>query len=472
MGRKRQQSRSNQRSLFEGLEADLRPDTTGEGGTGSGVIEESQASTASEPARALTDRLMEEVCQPKNLNEAYCRVKANKGAPGIDGMTVDDLFSWIREHKQELLSSLLDGSYRPSPVRGVVIPKPGGGERQLGIPTVVDRLVQQAILQVLTVLLDPTFSASSYGFRPGRSAHQAVLTAKEYVAEGRTIVVDVDLEKFFDRVNHDILMSRLARRVSDKRLLRIVRRFLEAGLMQDGVCTARDEGTPQGGPLSPLLANLLLDDLDQELERRGHRFCRYADDCNIYVQSEAAGQRVMASVVKFLEAKLKLRVNREKSAVARVEERKFLGYQLLRDGQLGIASKSLQRAKDRIRGITARNRGISFERMIREVNSFVIGWVTYFRHVACATYFVDLDGWLRRKLRCVRLKQCKRYRTMVNFLVGRGVSRRVAWDTVLSGRRWWRLSRTRAASSAMPNRWFEVLGLVNLARRYKTLQAS
>ena len=470
MGRERQQGRPDQPSLT-GQASDLRPGESGEGGTQAGPFEESQASTALESTRALTDRLMEEVCRRENLNAAYCRVKANKGAPGIDGMTVDDLLPWIREHKQGLRSSLLDGSYRPSPVRGATIPKPDGGERQLGIPTVVDRLVQQAMLQVLTGLLDPTFSESSYGYRPGRSAHQAVLKAKEYVAEGRNIVVDVDLEKFFDRVNHDMLMARLARRVSDKRLLRIVRRFLEAGLMQDGVCIERHEGTPQGGPLSPLLANLLLDDLDKELERRGHAFCRYADDCNIYVRSEAAGQRVMASVAKFLEAKLKLRVNREKSAVARVEERKFLGYRLLSDGRLGIAPKSLERAKARIRRLTGRNRGISFGRMIREVNLFVGGWVTYFRHAAYRSYFADLDGWLRRKLRCVRLKQCKRYRTMVNFLVGQGVSRSEAWDAVLSGRRWWRLSKTLVASMAMPNRWFEELGLVNLARRYDALQA-
>jgi RNA-directed DNA polymerase len=472
MGRRRPQGRPDQPSLFEGPGAGTRHGESGEGRTQAGSFAESQASTASASARALTDRLMEEVCQKENLNEAYRRVKTNKGAPGIDGMTVDDLLPWIVGHKQELQSSLLDGSYRPRPVRGATIPKPEGGERQLGIPTVVDRLVQQAILQVLTGLLDPTFSESSYGYRPGRSAHQAVLKAKEHVADGRDIVVDVDLERFFDRVNHDILMARLARRVSDKRLLRIVRRFLEAGLMQDGVCIERYEGTPQGGPLSPLLANLLLDDLDKELERRGHTFCRYADDCNIYVRSEAAGQRVMASVTKFLEAKLKLRVNREKSAVARVEERKFLGYRLLSDGRLGIAPKSLARAKERIRRITRRKRGIRFAWMIREVNSFVSGWVTYFRHAAYRSYFADLDGWLRRKLRCVRLKQCKRYRTMVNFFVRQGVSRRDAWDTVLSGRRWWRLSKTLVASQAMPNRWFETLGLVNLVRRYDALHAS
>jgi RNA-directed DNA polymerase len=475
MGVKRPQGRPDQPSLFdlgEGGEADLRPGTTGEGGTGSGVFEESQASAASGPARALTDRLMEEVCQRDNLNEAYSRVMANQGAPGIDGMPVEDLSSWIAEHRQELLSSLFDGSYRPSPVRGVLIPKPGGGERQLGIPTVVDRLVQQAILQVLTRLLDPTFSDSSYGFRPGKSAHQALLKAREYVAEGRAIVVDVDLEKFFDRVNHDILMARLARRVSDKRLLRIVRRFLEAGLMQDGVCVDRREGTPQGGPLSPLLANLLLDDLDRELEQRGHAFCRYADDCNIYVRSAAAGQRVLASVTKFLEAKLKLRVNRQKSAVARVEERKFLGYRLLSGGRLGIAPVSLERAKNRIRSITRRNRGIGLERMIGELNSFLSGWVVYFRHAAMKSHLVELDGWIRRKLRCVRLKQCKRVKPMVDFFVRQGVSPRQAWCTALSGKGWWRKSGTPVANQAMPSSWWDRLGLVNLVRRYATFQAS
>jgi len=285
-------------------------------------------------------------------------------------------------------------------------------------------------------------------------------------------VVDIDLEKFFDRVNHDILMSRLARRISDKRLLRIVRRFLEAGLMQEGVCVERDEGTPQGGPLSPLLANLLLDDLDKELERRGHPFCRYADDCNIYVRSEEAGLRVMASVTKFLEAKLKLRVNREKSAVARVEERKFLGYRLLCDGRLTIAPKSLERAKDRIRVITSRNRGIGFDRMINELNAFLRGWSVYFRLTGWKTNFTDLDGWIRRKLRCVRLKQCKRYGTIVRFLNRQGVSLRKAWDAVLSGRRWWRLSRTPAASEAMPNHWFTQLGLINLSTRYEELQST
>jgi RNA-directed DNA polymerase len=414
---------------------------------------------------------MEEVCQPDNLNQAYRRVKANQGAPGVDGMTIDDLPNWIAAHKQEFIAALQDGSYRPQPVRGVQIPKPGGGVRQLGIPTVVDRLVQQAILQVLEPLLDPTFSASSYGFRPGRSAHQALGQAQKYVAEGRVIVVDIDLEKFFDRVNHDILMARLARRIADKRLLRIVRRFLQAGLMQDGVCVERDEGTPQGGPLSPLLSNLLLDDLDKELERRGHRFCRYADDCNIYVQTKAAGERVLASITQFLETKLKLRVNRDKSAVAHVEERKFLGHRLLRGGKLGIAPKSLERAKERIREITRRNRGISLKRMIHELNRFLVGWVTYFRHAACKSHLTALDGWIRRKLRCVRLKQCKRTKPIADFLRGLGVPEANAWKTALSGKGWWRLAGSPSVTHAMHDRWFGTLGLVNLVQRYATLSA-
>ena len=471
MGVERQQGAYYQPTLVEGLQENARHGEPGEGGTGPGAFEESQAPTALDPARALTERLMEEVTDPDNLNRAYRRVKANKGAPGVDGMTIDDLPSWFAAHRQEFLAALLDGSYEPSLVRGVEIPKPGGGVRQLGIPTVVDRLVQQAFLQVLDPLLDPTFSDSSYGFRPGRGAHDALLKAKEYVAEGRCIVVDMDLEKFFDRVNHDILMSRLARRVADKRLLKIVRRFLQAGLMQEGVCIERAEGTPQGGPLSPLLANLLLDDLDKELERRGHRFCRYADDCNIYVQSKAAGERVLASVTRFLEDVLRLRVNREKSAVAFIEERKFLGHRLLRGGNLGIAPKSLERAKERIRDITRRNRGIGLAAMIRELNSYLTGWVTYFRHAACKSHLDDLDGWIRRKLRCVRLKHCKGTKTIADFLSRLGVPTWNAWCTALSGKGWWRLAGSPSVMHAMTNQWFTELGLVNLVQRYVTLRA-
>jgi len=413
---------------------------------------------------------MEEVIEPRNLNRAYQRVKANKGAPGVDRMTVDDLGDWLAEHREELVGSLLEGSYQPVPVRGVEIPKPGGGVRQLGIPTVVDRLVQQGILQVLEPLLDPTFSESSYGFRPGRNAHQALRQAQEYVAEGREIVVDLDLEKFFDRVNHDILMSRLARRVADKRLLRIVRRFLEAGMMQNGVCIERHQGTPQGGPLSPLLSNLLLDDLDKELERRGHRFCRYADDCNIYVRSQAAGERVKASVTAFLERKLRLRVNREKSGVAPVWERKFLGYRLLPGGRLGLAPESLKRAKARIRQITRRNRGISLEGMVHELNSFLTGWVTYFRYAECGSHLRSLDQWTRRKLRCVRLKQRKRAKPIADFLQGLGVPEWRAWLLAGSGKGWWRMAGSPQAAEAMSLAWFREQGLVTLTARYAQLK--
>lgn len=472
MSAKRQQGGAyRQLLLFESDQANAsRHDTSSDGGTEPATSEEQQAFTARDQARALTQHLMEEVTKPENLNQAYRRVKANKGAPGIDGMTIDQMLEWFARHKQGFLASLLDGSYQPQLVRGVEIPKPGGGMRQLGIPTVVDRLVQQAILQVLEPILDPTFSDSSYGFRPRRSAHQAVRQASEYVAEGRSIVVDMDLEKFFDRVNHDILMSRLARRVDDKRLLKIIRRFLQAGMMQQGVCIDRHEGTPQGGPLSPLLANLLLDDLDQELERRGHKFCRYADDCNIYVRSQAAGERVLESITRFLEGTLRLKVNRKKSAVAQVSERKFLGYRLLTDGRLTIAPASLQRAQDRIREITRRNRGVSFERMISELNSFTTGWVTYFRLAAGKSPFQRLDGWIRRKLRCVRLKQRKRAKSIAEFLQSLGVSWTQSWTTAACGKGWWRMSGTPSAHHGMSNHWFETQGFKSLEVRYVSLQ--
>ena len=437
---------------------------------------ESQEASAYDRDRALTaaegkssTTWMERVCHPANLNRAYARVKANKGAPGIDGMSVGQLAGWIRQHKQELIASLLDGSYQPQSVRGVQIPKPGGGMRQLGIPTVVDRLVQQAILQVLEPILDPNFSESSYGFRPGRGAHDALRKAKEFVADGRTIVVDIDLEKFFDRVNHDVLMNRLSRHVDDKRMLKIIGRFLRAGMMSNGVCVDREEGTPQGGPLSPLLANLLLDDLDKELERRGHCFCRYADDCNIYVQSRKAGQRVMASATRFLEQKLRLRVNRDKSAVASVQERKFLGHRLLPEGHMGIAPQSLARAKERVRQITRRSRGVSMEQVIDELNTFLTGWVRYFRYAECRTALRGLDKWVRRKLRCLRLKQCRFMAPIAKWLQRLGVPRRRAWLLAQSGRGWWRLSDMPGANEGMSLAWFDSLGLVSLTARYAQL---
>lgn len=429
-----------------------------------------QASTAIPPHPALTVDLMEQVCDPKNLWRAYRRVRSNKGKPGVDGMTVHQLQDWLREHSAALQASLLDGTYQPQPVRGVQLDKPDGGKRQLGIPVVVDRLIQQAILQVLEPIFDPTFSNSSYGFRPGRSAHMALEQARKYVCqEGRKIVVDLDLEKFFDRVNHDILLSRLARRIGDKRLLLIIRRFLRAGLMQDGVCVTREEGTPQGGPLSPLLANLLLDDLDQILESRGHRFCRYADDCNIYVRSLAAGQRVMESVTRFLEGKLKLRVNRQKSAVAPVGERKFLGHRLLLNGKLGIAPKSLNRAKEKIRQITSRDRGVSFAQVIVELNLFLVGWIMYYRFATFRGELVRMDEWIRRRLRCYRLKQCKRGQSVTRLLRKMGLSAASASRIGSSGKGPWRLTHTPQLNTAMSNRWFHTQGLVSLVVKYDSL---
>jgi RNA-directed DNA polymerase len=471
MSVERQQGGAYQGDLFdEALLKALRHDAPGDGGTVAEASEERQALAALDRQRALTQGLTERVASSANLNQAYKRVKANKGAPGVDGRTVQDLRSWIADHKDTLVASLVRGDYRPQPVKGVEIPKPGGGVRQLGIPTVVDRLVQQAILQVLQPILDPTFSGSSFGFRPGRSAHDALAQAGKYVAEGHDIVVDLDLEKFFDRVNHDILMARLARRIGDKRLLRIVRRFLEAGMMCEGVCGRRFEGTPQGGPLSPLLANLLLDDLDKMLEARGHRFCRYADDVNIYVRSQAAGERAMASVTEFLQSRLHLKVNQDKSAVAPVEERKFLGHRLWPDGNLGIAPESLARMKQRVRQITKRNRGISLARMIAELNSFLAGWVIYFRHARCKTRLRCLDEWTRRKLRCVQLKHCKRAKAQADFLQSLGVPKWRARTLAGSGKGWWRKALSPQAVEAMTLAWFKQQGLVPALDRYLALQ--
>lgn len=436
--------------------------------------EAQQTSKASIEDEALTKHLMEKICDPSNLNRAYKRVKANKGAAGVDGMTVDDLFAWIAEHKESLIESLLAGTYQPYPVLGVAIPKPGKnkGVRQLGIPCVVDRLVQQAIHQVLEPILDPTFSDSSYGFRPGRSAHQALKQAQKYVREGHGIGVDIDLEKFFDRVNHDILMSRLAKRIADKRLLRIIRRFLEVGMMKQGVIIDRRQGVPQGGPLSPLMSNLLLDDLDKELERRGHKFCRYADDCNIYVRSLRSGERVLESVKKFLERVLKLKVNESKSGCSSVEERQFLGYRLLGDGRLVIAKHSVERMKDKIRIITRRNRGVSLEKVILNLNEKLRGWVNYFQLTEWPSDLKGLDSWIRRKLRCYRLKQRKRSWPIAKFLISLGVPAQSAWPLAKSGKGWWRLSKSIPVHHAMDNAWFEQQGLINLTKQGALLKVN
>jgi len=423
---------------------------------------------------SLTNSLMEKICNPSNLNRAYKRVKANKGAAGVDGMTVDKLRDWIAKHKESLIESLLTGTYQPQPVRGLEIPKPGKnkGVRLLGIPSAVDRLVQQAIHQVLEPIFDPTFSDSSYGFRPGRSAHQALKKARDYVRDGYEIVVDIDVEKFFDCVNHDILMSRLARRINDKRLLKIIRRFLEAGMMKQGVCIERQAGLAQGGPLSPLMSNLLLDELDKELERRGHKFCRYADDSNVYVRSVRAGERVLQSVKKFLWQRLKLKVNDTKSASARVEERQFLGYRLLSNGKLVVASHSVERVKDKIRMLTRRNRGVSLEKVIDELNTTLRGWVNYFRLTEWPSDLATLDAWIRRKLRCYRLKQRKRAWPIAKFLIKLGVPDDSAWSLARSEKGWWRLSRSIPVHHAMNNAWFEEQGLINLTKQRALLKVN
>lgn len=432
--------------------------------------EERQIKKALFKDNSLTNCLMEKICDRKNLNLAYKRVKANKGAPGIDGMTVDEMGQFIAEHKDRLLESLLEGSYQPRPVREVEIPKPGGGIRQLGIPTVIDRLVQQAILQVLQPIFEPRFSNNSFGFRPNRSAHQAVKQAQNHVQSGNRIVVDIDLEKFFDRVNHDILMSKLAKVIEDKRLLKIIRAFLNAGIMRQGVCIERVEGTPQGGPLSPLLSNIMLDELDQELERRGHKFCRYADDCNVYVRTLQAGKRVMESLKQFLIDKLRLKVNEGKSSVSRVTERQFLGFRILQNGKINISKKSADRVKDVIRIITKRNRGRSLELVISELNKKLGGWVNYFKLIDKPEQLRDLDSWIRRKLRCYRLKQRKKYHPIVKFLLELGVSAHSAYNTAKSGKGWWRLSATPALHQGMSNAWFEEQGLINLVQRAMSLK--
>ena len=434
-----------------------------------GIEERPKLATDGETA-LLTEQLMERVVDPINMNRAYQRVMSNKGAAGVDHMSVDELREWIGANRERLLSSLLDGKYKPEPVRGVQIPKPSGGVRQLGIPTVADRLVQQAMAQVLEPILDPLFSDSSFGFRPGRGAHDALRQAAEYVEDGRMYVVDIDLEKFFDRVNHDMLMSRLARHVRDKRFLRITRAFLNAGMMQDGVCVRREEGTPQGGPLSPILSNLLLDDLDKELERRTHKFCRYADDCNIYVYSQAAGERVMTSVTQFLEKKLKLKVNAAKSAVAQCHRRKFLGYRLGRGGELHISPESLSRFKSQIRYLTRRNQGKAFEQIVRRLNSYLNGWFAYYQYGCRPSLLQRLDEWIRHKLRCYRLKQCKRAIGISRFLQVLGVPIHQAWLLAKSGKGWWRLSLSWASAMGMSVDWFRKMGLVSLRAKAVTVK--
>jgi RNA-directed DNA polymerase len=425
---------------------------------------ESSRATSGPESPARTDRLMEEVCERENLKEALRRVKANKGSAGVDRMTVVGITDYLKQHWPAIREQLLSGSYEPKPVRRVEIAKPDGGIRKLGIPTVLDRFIQQAVMQVLQKQWDPTFSDHSYGFRPGRSAHQAVAKSQQYIAGGYGWVVDLDLEKFFDRVHHDKLMGQIAKRVEDKRLLKLIRAFLNAGVMENGLVSPSVEGTPQGGPLSPLLSNLVLDALDRELERRGLRFVRYADDSNIYVRSERAGQRVMESISRFITHRLKLKVNEAKSAVARPQDRKFLGFSFTAGPEVhrAIAPKALERFKQRIRDITRRAKGVSMETTMEELAPYLRGWRNYFGFCETPLVLISLTRWVRLRLRAAMWRQWKTPRRRRAALLALGVRPQLASNTAGSGRGPWYLARAKALSVGLSNAYLKSLGLPTL----------
>lgn len=408
---------------------------------------------------------MERVLRRPNLMRALKRVRRNKGSAGIDGMTVDELSDWLKDHWRRIREQLLAGTYHPQPIRRASIPKPGGGERELGIPTVLDRLIQQALLQVLQPRFDRTFSEHSHGFRPGRSAHGAIGEARGYIQSGKRWVVDVDLEKFFDRVNHDVLMGRLGKRIEDRRVLGLIRRYLNAGVMDNGVAVERYEGVPQGGPISPLLANVLLDEVDKELEQRGHAFVRYADDLRVFVKSKKAAERVMRSVIGLF-GKLRLRVNEEKSAVDRAWNRPFLGVAFWvapgRQVRVKVAPKALERMKIRVRQLTRRTRGRSLAEVVQSLRAYLLGWRGYFRIAETPRRFSDLDEWIRHRLRAYQLKQWKRGKTVFRELVARAMSRDRAAQVAANARSWWRNSAM-AIHTALPNKVFDGLGLPRLA---------
>jgi RNA-directed DNA polymerase len=446
------------------MQLDFSAMPTGEARQAGGEETESSRATSGPENPANTNRLMEKVCERENLKAALQQVNANKGSAGIDGMTVGEITDYLKQHWPAIREQLLNGTYVPKPVRRVEIPKPDGGVRKLGIPTVLDRFIQQAVMQVLQRRWDPTFSESSYGFRPGRSAQQAVAQAQQYIAGGHGWCVDLDLEKFFDRVSHDKLMGQIAKRVADKRLLKLIRAFLKAGVMENGLVNPSVEGTPQGGPLSPLLSNLVLDELDRELERRAHRFVRYADDCNIYVRSERAGQRVMESVTQFITQRLKLKVNEAKSAVARPQERKFLGFSFTVGPEVKrvIAPTALDRFKQRVREITRRAKGVSMETTMDELASYLRGWRSYFGFCESPEVLIGLTRWVRLRLRGAMWRQWKTPRRRRAALLELGVSPRLASNTAGSGLGPWYLARAKALSVGLTNAHFTSLGLPSL----------
>lgn len=420
--------------------------------------------------RVFTGELIGIVCSADNLSRAYKQVKRNKGVSGIDNVPVGDFSDWFTKEGDELVDQILRGEYLPSSVKSVEIPKPNGGVRQLGIPTVKDRIIQQAISQVLTPIYEQVFSGHSYGFRPKRNAKQAIERASGYVREGCNVVVDMDMKSFFDEVNHDRLMHRLSKHIKDKQLLRLIRKYLQSGVMVGGLVHQRLKGTPQGSPLSPLLSNVVLDELDKELEKRGHYFVRYADDFSIFVRSQRAGERVKESVCSYLTSKLKLKVNEQKSQVCKSSETKFLGYTILDSGMIVIANQSIERLKKKVRELTKRNRGVSFEAIVSELTPVLRGWLNYFHIAKCKSLLRTLDAWIRRKLRCYRLKQCKRAITLKRFLKSLGVPNWQSWILALSGKGWWRRSGCPQVHQAMNLKWFEELGLFNMLDNYVLLQ--
>src|SRR3989440_6256605 len=454
--------RSDKRQNIQG-ELDFSSPPAGEAREARREETESPSARHDPESPASTNRLMEEICERENLKQALQQVKANKGSAGVDAMTVGEITDSLKQHWPAIREQLLSGTYEPKPVRRVEIPKPDGGVRKLGIPTVLDRLIQQAVMQVLQRQWDSTFSDHSYGFRPGRSAHQAVAQAQEYIAAGYGWVIDLDLEKFFDRVNHDKLMGQIAKRVEDKRLLKLIRAFLNAGVMENGLVSPSVEGTPQGGPLSPLLSNLVLDELDRELERRSHRFVRYADDCNIYVRSERAGQRVMESITRFITQKLKLKVNEAKSAVARPQERKFLGFSFAAgpDIKRTIAPKSLERFKQRIRETTRKAKGVSIKTTMEELAKYLRGWRGYFGFCETPEVLIALTRWVRLRLRAALWRQWKTPGRRRAALIALGVSGELR-NTAGSGRGPWHIARSKALSVGLSNAHFKSLGLPSL----------
>jgi len=467
--------RQNQDTLYQ-MELDfdtpsgeMRPHGSGEGANPTAApLREQQAFAAWREELNWEERILENIAHRYNLEHACHRVKSNKGAPGIDGMTVEEMERWLSTHMAELREQLLTGSYRPQEVKGVSIPKPNGGRRQLGIPTAIDRLVQQAFVQELTPILDPQMSESSYGFRPNRSAHQAIKAGSAYVEQGYTVAVDLDLEKFFDKVNHDILMSRLARRIKDKRVLYYIRQMLKAGMMDnEGIKQKREQGTPQGGPLSPLLANVLLDELDRELESRGLRFCRYADDCMIFVRTIEAGERVLVSISHYIEEELKLKVNRQKSKADKVWNCVYLGYIIGTGGLLRIAPASVKKLKAKVRMITRRNRPTPLHEVIAELTPVVRGWTNYFKLAAINKLCQELDEWTRRKLRCLRLKQCKHSKGIRHFLESIGCKRKLRSGMVAMGTRWWRMACSQPANICMDNAWLRAEGYISFYQLLK-----